>query len=523
MHLLSTLTPPPPGFVFEQPTKRLLLGRPLGVFTDHPDTLAAAVPDYRRRMQGVIATLGPLYQHQRLSSLLWHLQIPEHNLSDLQYMVHTMLDMVANTIAGHDNIIELTRLTERAQYDLEMMRGDYQRVTTRLQQQVATLKSAQTALQASELRLKQIINMLPQWVYATAPGGLIMLVNSAFADALMRHEDQIIGQTEADLGLPADWLAASHAGDEQVMVSGETLLLPELPMADGPTQVRWYQVTKLPLHLAGHPYAVLTVATDITARKTYEHHILRMNEELEQRVSQRTEELEVVNRELESFAYSVSHDLRSPLRAIIGFSQVLVDEAADRLNDDERQLLKRLQVNGFRMNQLIDDLLALARATQMPLHRQTVDVTTLAREVTHTLLADHPHLATATVDISEDMTAPADARMLQVVLENLVSNALKFTRQCLHPHLTIGTQVIDDEPVFFVADNGAGFDMQWAQRLFTPFQRLHADNEFEGTGIGLATVKRVITRHGGRIWADAAVGKGATFYFTLPAAENGNV
>lgn len=242
--------------------------------------------------------------------------------------------------------------------------------------------------------------------------------------------------------------------------------------------------------------------------------VREMNEALEQRVAQRTAELEQVNRELESFSYSVSHDLRAPLRAIVGFAQSLQEDLNPKLDSLELQMLQRILANGFRMNQLIDDLLALSRATQQNLSRTELDLSTMAGDIAARLLANASK--PVTVAIMPGLRASGDARLVAVLLENLLGNAIKFSREVARPQITFAAEQHDGETVFYLRDNGAGFDMQWAHRLFTAFQRLHKETEFEGTGIGLATVKRVVLRHGGRVWAEAEPGKGATFYFTLP-------
>ena len=225
-------------------------------------------------------------------------------------------------------------------------------------------------------------------------------------------------------------------------------------------------------------------------------------------------ELERANRELESFSYSVSHDLRAPLRIVQGYSAALLQDFGPTLQEEMKLDLERIVAASARMSQLIDDLMNLARITSVPLHKQPVQLSELARGVVADLRRGSPGWAGA-VEIAEGLTACGDARLLTIALENLVGNALKFTARRSNPQLTIGQVQKDGQSVFYVRDNGAGFDMTHASRLFAPFQRLHAASEYEGTGVGLATVHRIITRHGGRIWAEAGVDRGATFFFTL--------
>jgi signal transduction histidine kinase len=224
---------------------------------------------------------------------------------------------------------------------------------------------------------------------------------------------------------------------------------------------------------------------------------------------------EAANKELEAFSYSVSHDLRGPLRGIAGFSQALVEDETDRLSPKGRDYLNRVRAGAQRMGELIDDLLRLSRVTRADLKKERVDLSALAGVVAGELRKANP-TREVNVIIEPNATATADPRLVRIVLENLLGNAWKFTAKKSAATIELGTRVDDGTRVYFIRDNGAGFDMQYAERLFGAFQRLHSDKEFAGTGVGLATVQRIVVRHGGRIWAEGAVGKGATFQFTLP-------
>lgn len=253
------------------------------------------------------------------------------------------------------------------------------------------------------------------------------------------------------------------------------------------------------------------------------HKLATLSERLEDDVRQRTQALQASNRELESFAYAVSHDLRAPLRSITGFSQALQEDCAGQLDDEGLQYLERVNNSALRMGQPIEDLLKLSRISQSKLHCRKVNLSNIATEVVEQLRLADPERR-VWLDIQPDISAWGDPGLLRVALANLLGNAWKYSAGKDEAHIEFGGREEEGSQTCFVRDNGAGFDMRYAHRLFTPFQRLHQTREFKGEGIGLATVARVITRHAGRIWAEAEPGHGATFYFSLPpphAAANG--
>ncbi|HVY24837.1 MAG TPA: ATP-binding protein [Steroidobacteraceae bacterium] len=245
--------------------------------------------------------------------------------------------------------------------------------------------------------------------------------------------------------------------------------------------------------------------------------IANLNASLEQMVHDRTIQLNAVNRELEAFSYSVAHDLRSPLRNMNGLAAALLEDYRDVLDDKALELIRQIQGNAATMGQLIDALLGLAKVTRSEPRFTLVDLSALAKLVAAQLSAAEPERV-ADVIIQNDMQARMDPALAWVLLENLIANAWKFTRQISPARIEIGAEEVNGERAFYVKDNGAGFDPAQATELFKPFRRLHSTNEFPGTGIGLATVHRIIDRHGGRIWGESEPGNGATFYFTLSAA-----
>jgi PAS domain S-box-containing protein len=282
----------------------------------------------------------------------------------------------------------------------------------------------------------------------------------------------------------------------------------ELDLTDG----RWLQITETRTRSGG----VVTVYNDITELKERETELRRLNEELERKVAERTADLAAANKELEAFVYSVSHDLRAPLRGIDGFSHVILAQHGEQLDQEARQMLERVRAAAQRMGRLIADLLELSRLVRTVVRSTDVDLSRLAREVIDELSGEAGGRAVEW-HVQPDMRVRGDPGLLRVALANLLGNALKYSRDASPARIELGIARRHEHCTeFFVRDNGAGFDMNYAARLFQPFQRLHAQHEFEGTGIGLATVLRVIAKHGGEIRGEGRPGAGATFYFTLP-------
>ena len=240
----------------------------------------------------------------------------------------------------------------------------------------------------------------------------------------------------------------------------------------------------------------------------------RLNAELEERVKDRTIQLEASNRELEAFCYSVSHDLRAPLRGIDGWSMALLEDYRDKLDEQGCRYLERVRSDTQRMGRLIDDLLLLSRVARGQMQRSRVDLTAIAQSVAARLQEAEPERRVEFA-AQAGLAAQGDARLLEIVLSNLLGNAWKFSGTRPLARVEFGEANVDGRPAYFVRDNGVGFDMTYAEKLFGAFQRMHKAAEFPGTGIGLATVRRVIHRHGGRVWAETQVDRGATFYFTL--------
>ena len=374
-----------------------------------------------------------------------------------------------------------------------------------IEARVAAMRKAREADQ----RFRAVVDNLPIGIFVSDddPDGHLLEANPAMlrildADSMRQLLDSPVSAFHSAAGERATWLAEArrHVGLSKLEFTGTTLRGRDFAAA----------LTVVPRQTSG---GVVWdgLLEDVTERKQAERRILDLNDALTARAA----ELEATNRELEAFSYSVSHDLRAPLRAIDGFSRIIEQDGGDRLDDANRERLSRVRYNAQRMGILIDDLLNLARLTRAPLHRRAVDLTALATDIVAGLREQDPQREVE-VHIAPDLRAWGDGPLLRVVLVNLLDNAWKFTSGTAAPRIGFEREIEGTETVFAVRDNGAGFDMAHAEQLFGPFQRLHGVDEFPGTGVGLATVQRIIHKHGGRIWAEAQPQQGACFRFTLP-------
>ena len=348
--------------------------------------------------------------------------------------------------------------------------------------------------------------------------------NRLFArDAALSRPDELIGKTDFDMSW-RDKATLYQADDRAVMETGLPKLDFEEPQTTPDGHTIWLSSSKVPLRGADQRViGILGIYADITQRKLAEEKLNVLNQELERRVAVRTADLEAANKEMEAFSYSVSHDLRAPLRHIDGFLGMLKERIGATLDEKSIHYMDTISSAIKRMGTLIDDLLAFSRMGRSEIATMNVDLGALVRQVIHDF---EPETQGRDIDwrVAELPVVVGDFTMLRLVLGNLISNALKFTQKRPHAEIDIGCLPDDGkEIVIFIRDNGVGFDMKYAHKLFGVFQRLHGVDEFEGTGIGLANVRRIIGRFGGRTWADGQVDGGATFYFSLPKAAASDV
>ena len=305
----------------------------------------------------------------------------------------------------------------------------------------------------------------------------------------------------------------------QKTLNGDEAVHDEYRVLHPDGSLRWVEIHGGPMFENGRVVGRVGTIADVTARREREEEIRRLNEELERRVLERTEELARANRDLESFSYSVAHDLRAPLRAVSGFGQILREDYAGKLEEGARSLLERIRRSAERMEAMIDGLLRLTQVSRMVLHDERVDLSAIAGGIVERLREMHPERRVE-VRIVPGLLVRGDPALLETVLENLLGNAWKFTAAREDAHIELGCgEIADGRLACFVRDNGAGFDMQYMQKLFGVFQRMHSETEFPGTGVGLSIVQRIVERHGGKVWAQATQGAGASFYFTLKPAR----
>jgi PAS domain S-box-containing protein len=330
-------------------------------------------------------------------------------------------------------------------------------------------------------------------------------------EQMLQTPELVIGQI-----LPEDLARLAEIEQEVNRTEGKASF--DIRIRDASGNIKWCHHSVAARHSDNGSIIWDAIVQDVTDRKLAEEEIRQLNAYLELRVRQRTVDLQTANQELEAFSYSVSHDLRGPLRHLDGYSKLLLLDYEDRLDEDGKSILGHIRQSAQQMNQLIDDLLKLSRTTRAEMHPTEVNLSALADQIIASLRQSDPGRQVKVL-IQSGLAAWGDASLLKVVLDNLLRNAWKFTSQTPEAHIQVAGFEEDGKFVFYVRDNGAGFDMQYASRLFIPFQRLHRPDEFEGTGIGLATIKRIILRHGGKVWAKSQVGQGATFYFTLDLAK----
>ncbi|WP_020475452.1 PAS domain S-box protein [Zavarzinella formosa] len=379
---------------------------------------------------------------------------------------------------------------------------------------ISARKLAERELERQRTELQLILDTVPALIFFKDRAHRIIRVNQELVRLVGFPREAIEGKTDAEVGSPH--AARYIADEEEIMATGRSMRskLEPLETAAG---TRWLETEKVPYRdETGQIVGVVGLSVDVTERKHAESEILRLNAELEERVRLRTEELEAANKELEAFSYSVSHDLRAPLRAIDGFSRIVVEDYGPQLPPEAQEYLQDVRSNTQQMGRLVDDLLAFSRLSRQPVRKETFSTLDLVRRCLDELQSS---IQARRVEFNLGDLPPChgDASLLKQVWMNLLANALKYSGKRDPALIEVGFRSEAGAAAYFVRDNGVGFDMRYVHKLFGVFQRLHRSEDYEGTGVGLAIVQRIIHRHGGRVWAEAEPDRGATFFFTLPS------
>ncbi len=378
---------------------------------------------------------------------------------------------------------------------------------------ITVRKRAEVTFLESEAKFRTLVENIPQKILMKDRNYRWVSINESLARDFGFRPEEVVGKLDADLFTP-ELAAKYHSDDVRIMETGKTEEIEEKYMVAG--KETWVNTIKTPVRGAnGEIKGVLGVFWDITGRKLAEQE----REELIQQLEDRSAQLETLNKELEAFSYSVSHDLRAPLRHINGYVDLLIERFHNSLPEKGKHYLDSIADSVHQMGALIDDLLQFSRTGRQEMLQADLDMNIIIQEVVETIKHDTSGRSIEWV-IATLPQVYGDHALMRLVWYNLLDNAVKFTRAKEKATIEIGFREDDRECIFFVRDNGAGFDMQYAQKLFGVFQRLHSSEEFEGTGIGLANVNRIVLKHGGRTWAEAELDKGATFYFTLPNHAN---
>ena len=383
--------------------------------------------------------------------------------------------------------------------------------------EIAAHEHTEAALRKSEARYRSVVNTQSELICRWRPDGTLTFVNEAYCRYFNKTPEELLGHSFMPY-IPSEDRARVEAHFASID-KDHPVDTHEHPVITPNGQVRWHRWTNhASFDEQGKIVEFQSIGNDITERRQAEFELKRYREHLEELVAKRTAELQASNKELETFSYTIAHDLRSPLRSITSFSQILLTDAGLKLNEEELRSLKRIIHAGKYMAQLIDDILHLAKITRSEMHFEIIDVSALCLQVATRLNQSEPQRS-VNWKIATGITVWGDSTAISIIINNLLENAWKFTRQTSQPSIRVGVANEQGRETFFVKDNGVGFDMQYANKLFHAFERLHDSKQFEGTGIGLVTIRHIVERHGGKAWVNAKQGKGATFYIYLPTLK----
>lgn|GEM_PF-916013 len=520
---VSTVTPAPPGFATDPLSKRFLLTDPIAIYTDQPERVLQLVEHFTERVHGVVVTTGKSFVQRQLGPFLWQLWVPPSMWTELRSVLEFNLDVLGQFVSHRDKSIEAERGFERAVFELEATRRDYNQLTGRLQNQVLELTAAQQALQASETRLRAIIESTSDAIFLKDLEGKYTLINPAVASFLGRPMEEVLGRRDTDLFSP-EVAEPIVERDRQILREGlaqtfeETVLVP----LDG--RPRTFLTSKYPYRdLHDRVIGLIGVSRDITELKKAEQERLAL-EAREQRAIAEAEAAKQLSALKSSFINSVSHELRTPLTSILGYAEFLEEHVGGELSPTQAEFVQQIQRGAQRLDHLVNDLLDSARmeAGTFKLARVAAE---LGDEVRQAIDSLRPQLAEARIAIdfggSEGpLKACFDVQRIGQVLINLLSNAVKFTPR--GGRITVRAFREDDHIRCEVVDTGGGIAPGDLPKLFARFQQLDGGRQKRvGLGLGLSISKALIEAHDGRIGVESELGKGSTFWFTLPSLVNG--
>ena len=431
-------------------------------------------------------------------------ETPHRRKDGTEFPIEVSTTMIS--LNGRDVLLGIDRdITERKQIEKALQEA-HDDLENKVQERTAALSEANALLQA-------LMDNIPDHIYFKDMQSRFIRNSRSQATLLgLRDPSEAVGKTDFDFFPHA---ASSYADEQEVMRTGKPHVDFEEWVVWPDGQEMWVSTTKMPLRKSdGQTIGIFGISRDITERKRNEQAIQQLNADLEKQA----ERLQAANKELEAFSYSVSHDLRAPLRAIDGYTRILMEDYEPLLDSEGKRVCNVISREARRMGQLIDDLLAFSRLGRKEMYASRIDMRGLAVSVLNELIKDE-NQERMEFHIGKLPAVKGDSSLIRQVWVNLLSNAIKFTSRKARAVIEVGSKTSKDEFIYYVRDNGAGFEMEYANKLFGVFQRLHSESEFSGTGVGLAIVQRIIRRHGGRVWAEGEVGKGATFYFALPRKE----
>lgn len=423
-----------------------------------------------------------------------------------------ILDLLIST---YESAVKKNEELKKTQLELRILNEDLEKKvierTALLTQEIVIRKKNEEEL----VKLRKAVDTSGEAIFLTDRNGVIQFINPEFTNLYGFTYSEVVGKATPRILKSGSLSHEDYKGFWNKILNKETIKGEILNKTKDGRLVMIERSVSPFLDEENSIIGFLAVQRDITQRKQAEEEIQKLNSELENRIVERTSQLESAYKELEAFSYSVSHDLRAPLRGIDGFSSALLQNYSDKLDEKGKKYLHIISSATKKMNDLIEDLIGLSRVSRAVLNRTAVDLSMIVNNIISDLRKDDPDRSYEFI-IEQGLSADCDKNLISIVIENLLRNSFKYSRNM--PKTKIEFNVIRKEGeknIYFVRDKGAGFDMKYAEKLFGPFQRLHSESEFPGTGIGLATVKRIINRHGGNIWAEAEIENGATFYFTL--------